>query len=88
MSKNRLTTREYQTIQKSLKGWLGFVGITTWSTVFDCSAVTVLARLLDPNDGAMDEFLMRYRVSRRVQLRSKVKRTVLFWLAELAGEDV
>jgi hypothetical protein len=88
MVRKKLTTREYQTIQKSLKGWLGFVGITTWSTVFECSAVTVLSRLLDPNDGAIDEFLVRYRVSRRVQLRSKVKKTVLFWLAELAGEDV
>jgi hypothetical protein len=56
--------------------------------VFECSAVSVLSRLLDPNDGAIDEFLVRYRVSRRVQLRSKVKKTVLFWLAELAGEDV
>ncbi len=86
-SASGLTTREFESFERSLKIWCGFVAATYWSTVFDCSVVDVWARLLEPQDGAINEFLSRYPVSKRERYRGKVKRTAIYLLAELACEE-
>jgi len=84
---SQLTTREYERIQQSLKGWIGYVRENHWSSEFDCEAVKALSRLLNGQDGAMDEFLSRYPIERRGHIIGKVKRTALLWMCEIAAEE-
>jgi hypothetical protein len=82
-----LTTAEYERIQRSLKGWLGYVRQNHWASEFNCAAVTVLSRLFNPQDGVMDEFLSHYPIERRGHVVGKVKRTALLWMCEMVAEE-
>lgn len=80
-----LTTRTCRSIRRSLQAWMEFQPDTLLANAFQCSAVDVLANLLNDSD-VMSDFISGYYRGHHNRLRKEqqVRYVALHWLADIA----